>query len=80
MVSIEDFRDLPDSSVAQVRGKAVEPTFDLAHRRGQRLAHRQLREEERSNEPRPHRSLVVGAVTAPTVSLVATSILRVVSR
>ena len=59
MISVEDFRDLPESSIAQVGGKAVEPTFDLAHRGGRRFAYRQLREEERSNEPRPHRSLVV---------------------
>ncbi len=80
MVSVEDFRDLSKSDIAQVRGKAIEPVFDLAHRRDRRIGHRQLREEKRARKPRPHRSLVVGTVAAPAVSLVSTSILMVIAR
>ena len=70
LVCVEDFRDLPQSSLSEMTAETIEPLLCLGNYLRTIRGIFDLRRKEWSGEPRPHCALVIGAVPAPYVAFV----------
>src|SRR5215468_5515947 len=79
-IAIEYFRDVTDSSVAQMILERRQPGFGLLSRRWTAAVHPDECGNERAHQPGPNSPLVVGPVAAIGAACVAATILRIAWR
>ena len=77
-IAIEDFRDMPQSSVAHMRTEAVEPLHGLLPSTRHVTVDLEIGGKEGSHQPGPDGALVVHGVAAARVAFVAPTVLWVV--
>src|SRR2546425_11443203 len=77
-IAIEDFRDVPQSSIAHMRAEAGEPLHGLLLSVRRVAVDLEIGGNEGSHQPRPDSPLVVDGVAAARVTFIVPTVVRVV--
>jgi hypothetical protein len=77
LVSVKDFGNLANSCIAKMCFKDFEPLIDFIRRSVGEFADGKSGRKERTQKPRPNRTLVVGTVVTRYISLISSFVAMV---